>query len=1101
MATQHAGIKRLAAPLDKFIVDGFNFCEPDVHHYFLTHAHSDHTCGLRSSFDLGTIYCSALTARFLRATFGTKQKILQTFEPGDTIEVEGVAITAIDAGHCPGSLMFLFVHLTTGHRALHTGDCRASPDVVAAAVKAAKDAVAASTTEQTVSSSSAAASSSSSASSSVPIAPRGSLIDTIYLDTTYAQPRWTFPSQPASLEMLEAIVAAELAREPKTLFVVGSYQVGKEKAISSVARASGGRALVPSHRALSLRLCHAWDDGLHTEQPDAPDVRVHVSPMGAMGAEAHDQMHETLQKSSGRYEAVVMLRPTGWTYTKALSDGGAPKVWAENGGATRVYGVPYSEHSSYSELHALVSALRPGKVVPTVNAESAAERERLIGQFAKSMDIASSKRTLDWHFRLPSGPSATEERGPTAAAAANAIDVDDDEAGHVAAASAVCLDEIDIEHQQRLWSLLARDTVALDAAATPPTQHMSSATSATARSTEALRRAASATSSGGDTLGDEIASEAVDQLHELLGASVPTKYLHALLADAAGDVEHACAIHFGANGGVVPSALADSPLPHQTPTSGQGGRASSVAGGSATGGSVAGGSVAGGSATGGSVARVPSAGRESMDCAHADELALPPGTVAWVVGKEFKLYTSREALEARLQELGAVVVSSGGRHSKKEVTLIVVPEGTEAGSVVRGACPNAPIVHESWVVRRARALKAGIIQPAAAPSPPSKGGKKRAHSAAGAATAGSGASAAAAGGEKRAARFRSMSAAAAARMERAMTERLYLVDQRDASTTSPSGLVTRSHEFTVLGSTGNVYTVAISRTPSCTCVDFTDRSAICKHLLFVYVKVLRVPRDSHLPVQKGLLRHELVEILPPHAPTADDAGGASGADAAGGAHRASTVGTAAVDADETVLASPEVRRAFRRAAGTDDDETAATEGEPAEVPPRTGDDEPCAICFDQIEEEAPDEVLAEALASGPPANASCTAAACAADGPPTTHCGFGCGRVFHARCMVRWFEARGHHARRECPVCRSAWRAETESERRARADASGSVAGGDGDDELVAPSEGDAAFLNLGNLQPGVQRVRDASSYSSWLDFHQRRREQERLNRAAGGGE
>ena len=123
MATQHAAVKRLAPPLNKFIVDGFNFCEPDVRHYFLTHAHSDHTCGLHASFDLGTIICSSITARILRATVGLKPKLLQTIDVGETIDVEGIAVTGLDAGHCPGSLMFLFFDPSTGHRALHTGDC------------------------------------------------------------------------------------------------------------------------------------------------------------------------------------------------------------------------------------------------------------------------------------------------------------------------------------------------------------------------------------------------------------------------------------------------------------------------------------------------------------------------------------------------------------------------------------------------------------------------------------------------------------------------------------------------------------------------------------------------------------------------------------------------------------------------------------------------------------------------------------------------------------------------------------------------------------------------------------------------------------------
>ena len=129
MATQHASLKRLRPPLSGFIVDGFNFCEADVRHYLLTHAHSDHTCGLHASFDLGTVYCSSVTARVLRATIGLPEKRITTIDVGQSIEVEGVQITALDAGHCPGSLMFLLEHLATGHTALHTGDMRASQPV------------------------------------------------------------------------------------------------------------------------------------------------------------------------------------------------------------------------------------------------------------------------------------------------------------------------------------------------------------------------------------------------------------------------------------------------------------------------------------------------------------------------------------------------------------------------------------------------------------------------------------------------------------------------------------------------------------------------------------------------------------------------------------------------------------------------------------------------------------------------------------------------------------------------------------------------------------------------------------------------------------
>jgi len=270
MATQHAGLKRLRSPLDGFIVDGFNFCEAGVRHYLLTHSHSDHTCGLHASFDLGTIYCSSTTARIIQATLGVQPKILVTVDVGESIEVEGTRITALDAGHCPGSLLFLMEHLSTGHVALHTGDCRASSDVreavrvelatprphrrlaappstpapsrgrgaggyVSTAAPAHEgnrqrkrplgslepaDAEATSPTAGGPASPTtpAAVAASSGPSATLPV-------DILYLDTTYSNPRWTFPPQPRALQTLADVTRAEKAREPNTLFIVGSYAV------------------------------------------------------------------------------------------------------------------------------------------------------------------------------------------------------------------------------------------------------------------------------------------------------------------------------------------------------------------------------------------------------------------------------------------------------------------------------------------------------------------------------------------------------------------------------------------------------------------------------------------------------------------------------------------------------------------------------------------------------------------------------------------------------------------------------------------------------------------------------------------------------------
>ncbi|KAI0004228.1 hypothetical protein BJV74DRAFT_809981 [Russula compacta] len=76
-------------------------------------------------------------------------------------------------------------------------------------------------------------------------------------------------------------------------------------------------------------------------------------------------------------------------------------------------------------------------------------------------------------------------------------------------------------------------------------------------------------------------------------------------------------------------------------------------------------------------------------------------------------------------------------------------------------------------------------------------------------------------------------------------------------------------EFKVLGSTGNVYTVIIGSSPSCNCPDAT-RGNHCKHILFIFLKVLQVPQSSNLWYQKALLTSELQSIFAnaPRAPNA-----------------------------------------------------------------------------------------------------------------------------------------------------------------------------------------------------------------------------------------
>ena len=205
------------------------------------------------------------------------------------------------------------------------------------------------------------------------------------------------------------------------------------------------------------------------------------------------------------------------------------------------------------------------------------------------------------------------------------------------------------------------------------------------------------------------------------------------------------------------------------------------------------------------------------------------------------------------------------------------------------------------------------------------------------------------------------------------------------------------------------------------------------------------------------------------------------------------------------------------AAAEEGQEQAAT----PHVPPRPlQGGEVCAVCFDELEHEAASDVLAEAEAEAAAMAAAAAAAAAAAVTtgaltattvaaapavavaaaaparlPPTTHCAIGCGRQFHAACLTRWFAARADVARApECPACRARWRDDDDAVRLPAAVAAGAAAAAGA--EALAEATPDEGFLNLGTLQPGTRAARDSSSYSEWLELHQRRREQAAL---AGG--
>jgi len=145
--------------------------------YFLSHFHSDHYIGLTANWTHGPIYCSKVTGSLVKSQLKTAAKYVVALEFDQKVPVpgtQGVSVTMINANHCPGSSLFLFEKVVGGkrtHRILHCGDFRACPAHISHPELRPETvhAIFGKTNQQK--------------------------IDVCYLDTTYLNPRYSFPPQ------------------------------------------------------------------------------------------------------------------------------------------------------------------------------------------------------------------------------------------------------------------------------------------------------------------------------------------------------------------------------------------------------------------------------------------------------------------------------------------------------------------------------------------------------------------------------------------------------------------------------------------------------------------------------------------------------------------------------------------------------------------------------------------------------------------------------------------------------------------------------------------------------------------------------------------
>ncbi|KAI1200561.1 DRMBL-domain-containing protein [Nemania serpens] len=321
--------------------------------YFLSHFHSDHYIGLTAKWSHGPIYCSKVTGSLIKSQIRTASKYVKELEFEETVEVpgtEGVTVTMLPANHCPGSSLFLFEKkMGRGpnprtQRILHCGDFRACPAQVAHPLLRPDtvDAISGKVKQQK--------------------------IDVCYLDTTYLNPRYSFPSQddviracadfckslsgdpntadeafnrlkrekgsttvnsffPKGESNTTAVAVksedtgVKVMNDPKNrlLVICGTYSIGKERICKAIAQALNTKIFASASK---IKICSQLGDpelaALMTSNPH--EAQVHMQMLMEIRAET---LQDYLESYKPHFTRIVGFRPSGWNFRPPAATSGA----------------------------------------------------------------------------------------------------------------------------------------------------------------------------------------------------------------------------------------------------------------------------------------------------------------------------------------------------------------------------------------------------------------------------------------------------------------------------------------------------------------------------------------------------------------------------------------------------------------------------------------------------------------------------------------------------------------------------------------------------------------------------------------------------------
>uniref|UniRef100_A0A8D8NRU3 Protein artemis n=1 Tax=Culex pipiens TaxID=7175 RepID=A0A8D8NRU3_CULPI len=310
--------------------------------FFLSHCHTDHMLGLQDPEPLpGPIYTSSISAVFLKHRYPQLAGCIRTLDLGTTsIDMSTgsypthLTVTTLPAGHCPGSVMFLF-ETERDRNILYTGDFRLSPKDLRS------------------------------------LLPLQSItLHVLYLDTTFFNRTYTyFPSQSESLAKIVQLTKEWLERDPRNVI---SFRLP---------------ALYGSE-FLFIELARQLQQRIHVNAQEAQQYRYLASLDDAITSADGSRIHACLRTSNANYRKlpcqpeldpkyVRVLRPSALRWRNLKQ--GESYCWRLRKNEEE-FGICYSNHASCGELEDFLRYLKPEEVRFNVvpKEEAAVEMAKLV---------------------------------------------------------------------------------------------------------------------------------------------------------------------------------------------------------------------------------------------------------------------------------------------------------------------------------------------------------------------------------------------------------------------------------------------------------------------------------------------------------------------------------------------------------------------------------------------------------------------------------------------------------------------------------------------------------------------------------------------------